>query len=310
MMPPDQFPAVLTTTPGGHPDPADLSLFAMQLLAAEEAAPIAGHLAGCADCRTELARSQGDLALAALAVDLESPSAAARQRLLDQVAREKKIVPAAPVPAEAQAPAPAPAQPTLKPIAAFGRSGSVLNMEDRKPKRPVGIAVLAGLGWAAAAAISLFAGSLMKDRQILRNDLFAQAGQVQRLTADAASAHELMDALTDPGAMRVTLALTGTPRPKGVPIGGVTYNPIKGSLVFLASDLAPVQQYKAYELWIIPSDNSTPIPAGTFHPDRQGNASIVMPDLPRGITAKAFGVTIEPDGGSQLPTMPLVMFGA
>jgi hypothetical protein len=34
-----------------------------------------------------------------------------------------------------------------------------------------------------------------------------------------------------------------------------------------------------------------------------------MPDLPRGISAKAFGVTIEPDGGSQLPTMPLVMFG-
>ncbi|HWB33137.1 MAG TPA: anti-sigma factor [Acidobacteriaceae bacterium] len=308
MMPPDQ---TLTFVGGTHhPDPADLSLFAMRLLPGDQANAIREHLPACADCRAELARIQGDLTLTSLTVDLDAPSPDARQRLLNQVAREKKIVPppAAPV-ASVQPSAAQPVAAQPRPVVEFGRSGSILQMEESKPKGRAGIAVLAGLGWAAAAGISLFAGSLLRDRQTLHSDLVARTGQVQRLTADAAAAHRLMDALTDPGAQRVSMSLVAQPRPKGQPSAGVTYNPDKGSLIFLASNLNPLEQYKAYELWIIPSDNSAPIPVGTFHPDRQGNASIVMPDLPKEVPAKAFAVTVEPDGGSQIPTMPLVMFG-
>ena len=86
--------------------------------------------------------------------------------------------------------------------------------------------------------------------------------------------------------------------------------PTKGTLVFLASNLDPLQALKTYELWVIPADGSAPVPAGTFHPDDQGNASVIMPTLPRGVAAKAFGVTIEPDGGSQTPTLPIVLAGS
>ena len=298
---PNPYPLTTIAAGGPHPDPADLSLYAMQLLAPAETEAIAEHLTRCAECRAELARIQGDLALTALTVDLESPSAAARQRLLDQVAREKKIVPAAQTET----------QPQLKPIAAFGRSGSsssVLSIEDHQPRRSIGRALFAGAGRAAAAALAVAATFLFNDRKALRDTLTARTGEVVRLNTDAASAHQLMDALTDPGAVRVTL--TAKPLPRAQPIAGVTYNPDKGSLVFLASNLNPLQQYKAYELWIIPADSSAPIPVGTFHPDLQGNASIVMPDLPKGVPAKAFGITIEPDGGSQTPTMPIVMAGS
>ena len=62
---------------------------------------------------------------------------------------------------------------------------------------------------------------------------------------------------------------------------------------------------------MIPADGSyAPIPAGTFHPDDRGNASVITPDLPKGVPAKAFGVTIEPDGGSQTPTLPIIMAGS
>jgi len=297
---------------GSHPDPAVLPLYAMQLLAPEETEAIAQHLARCTDCRAELARIQGDLALTALTVDLEAPAAAARQRLLDQVARETKIVPAAPQAAvQAQTQAPPQTQSQLKPIAAYGRSdssSSVLSIEDHQPKRSLGRAVFAGAGWATAAALAVAAGFLLKDRQSLRDTIALRTSEVMRLNTDAAAAHQLMDALTDPGAVRVTL--TAQPLPRAQPIAGVTYNPDKGSLVFLASNLDPLQQYKAYELWIIPADSSAPIPVGTFHPDLQGNASIVMPDLPKGVPAKAFGITIEPDGGSQTPTMPIIMAGS
>ena len=199
---------------------------------------------------------------------------------------------------------PLPSRPS-GPIAAFGRA-SVLSIDDHKPKRRTGLAVAAGIGWAAAAALAVAASFLFGDRQALRDTLATRTGQVMRLNADAASAHQLMDALTDPAAVRVSL--TAQPQTKPLPAAGVTYNPDKGSLIFLASNLNPLQQYKAYELWIIPTaENAAPIPVGTFRPDQQGSASIILPDLPKGIAAKAFGITIEPDGGSQTPTLPIIM---
>jgi hypothetical protein len=278
-----------------HPDPDDLVLYAMEFLSGEEAAVIAYHLERCAECRGEIARIHGDLAAYALTTELASPPEASLQRLMQQVAREKKVVPAAPA---------------SPPIAAFGRSSSILSIEskeDRRPKRSPGRVLLAASGWAVAAALAVAVTLLYKDRQASQDALAVQAGQLERLTADAASAHRLMDALTDPKAVRVSLA--AKPQPKGTPQGGVTYNPSKGALVFLASDLDPLQMYKTYELWIIPADGSAPIPAGTFHPDDQGNASIIMPDLRKGVAAKAFGVTIEPDGGSPTPTPPIIMAG-
>lgn len=291
--------SAIASSGGGHPSAEDLTLFSMQLLTAEEAGSIARHLERCDDCRAELGRIHSDLAAYASTVELETPPAVARQRLIQQVAREKKIVSAPAAPAAAT-------QPQAQ-IAQFGRSGSVLSIEDHPPKRR-GIAVLAGVGWAIAAALAVAATFLYQDGQSLRNNFTAQSAELQRLNTDAASAHQLMDALTDPKALRVTL--TPKAQPAKAPIGGITYNPDKGALVFLASDLNPLQQYKAYELWVIPADGSAPIPAGTFHPDDRGNASVIMPDLPKGVPAKAFGVTIEPDGGSQTPTLPIIMAGS
>jgi hypothetical protein len=286
-----------------HPDPADLALYAMQLLSNEDASAIAHHLGQCPQCSEELGRIYSDLATCALAVDLETPPVNARQRLLQQVAREKKIVPIAQSQLQAQPQSQSQTQPA---IAAFGRSSSVLSIEEYQPRPRRSI--LAFTGWAVAAVLAVAVTVQYKDRKSLSDNLAAQSGQIARLTAGAASAHELLDALTDPRAVRVSL--TGKSQPKSGPSGGVTYNPEKGTLIFLASDLDPLQAYKTYELWVIPADGTAPIPAGTFHPDDQGDASVILPQLPKGVPAKAFGVTIEDDGGSQTPTLPIIMAGS
>jgi anti-sigma factor RsiW len=293
--------------PGGplHPAPEDLVLYAMQLFTPDESAVIAQHLESCLECRAELASIHSDLALTAATVELQSPPESARQRLLQQVAREKKIV-TLPRP-QAQT------QPELNPpFAAFGRSGSILSIDDSIDDRPakpsVGRIILTVAGWAVAAGLALFAALEYNDRQSLRDTIASQSALVQRLSADADNAHQLMDALTDPKAVRVTL--TTKPQPKAAPTGGVSYDPGKGSLIFLASNLDPLQNYKTYELWVIPADGTAAIPAGIFHPDDQGNASVIMPDLPKGVAAKAFSVTIEADGGSQTPTPPIIMSGS
>jgi anti-sigma-K factor RskA len=287
--------------PGGprHSDPADLALYAMQLLSNEDASTIAHHLGQCPQCSEELARIYSDLATCALAVDLEAPPVNARQRLLQQVAREKKIVPIEQSQSQAQ-PQPHSA------IADFGRSGSVLSIDEFQPRPRRSI--LAFAGWAVAAVLAVAVALQYKDRTSLNENLAAQSGQIARLTAGAASAHQLLDALTDPRAVRVSL--TGKSQPKSGPSGGITYNPEKGTLIFLASNLDPLQAYKTYELWVIPADGTAPIPAGTFHPDDQGDASVILPELPKGVPAKAFGVTIEEDGGSQTPTLPIIMAGS
>jgi Anti-sigma-K factor rskA len=274
-----------------HANPEDLALFTMQLLSGEEAAAIAQHVEHCAECRRELGLLQNDLGAYAFTVEMNEPRAQARQQLLRQVAREKKVVPIS-----------SPA------IAAYGRSNSLFGaVEEVKPKRSIGrVVIVGGAGWAIAAGLAVATTFLYKDRNALHGAVGAQSSQIARLTADAANSHQLMDALTDSKALRVTL--TAKPAPHA-PIGRATYNADKGTLIFLASDLDPLQLYKTYELWLLPADGSAPIPAGTFHPDEQGNASLIMPELPKGIAAKGFGVTIEDDGGSQTPTKPIVLAG-
>ena len=60
---------------------------------------------------------------------------------------------------------------------------------------------------------------------------------------------------------------------------------------------------------MIPASGAAPVPAGTFTPNAEGYASVVLPSLPSGVQAKAFGITIENAGGSETPTLPIVLSG-
>jgi anti-sigma-K factor RskA len=290
-----------------HIDREDLALFAMQLLSKEEAAAILTHVEHCDKCRTQLAEAQGDLAVYAHTVDMHSPPAATRERLMKQVGREKKAVPVDRAPELVSRSAPG--------YRTGLGSGSYLT-EDDQPKVSTFGRVFPWVGWAVAAGLAVAAGNLYHERDSLRGALAKQAGQLDRLSADATAAKQLMDAMTDRSARRVTLSnpnsnlKTATTAAPPTPTGRATYVPENGTLIFLASNMEPLQPYKVYELWLIPADGRDPIPAGTFHPDDRGDGSVIMPPLPKGIEAKTFGVTIEDDGGSQTPTLPIIMAGS
>ncbi len=276
-----------------HSNPEDLTLLAMQLLSSEEAAPLIQHVEACAECRRELAQIRADLGAYAFTVEMHEPSAAVRDSLFRKISREKKAIPISHSRSAA--------------IATFGRTTSILTPPDEPLARPSRAAsILAWSGWAAAAALAVTAGVIYKDREGLRQVLFNQSTQIVHLSAEASSARRLMDAIIDPHAQRVTL--TTKPLPPA-PLGRATYNADKGTLVFLASDMEQLKPDKTYELWLIPADGSASLPAGTFHPDEAGNASVIMPTLPKGVPAKGFGITIENEGGSDTPTKPIIMVG-
>jgi anti-sigma-K factor RskA len=288
----------------------DLALFAMQLLSKEEAAEVAAYVAQSSDARRELAEIQGDLAIYAHTVDLHSPPAQVRERLMKQVAREKKTVPIdRPAVAETRA-----AETAVRPGTIFTESGAIVPSyvtEEIAPKRGFAGTVLPWVGWALAAGLALTTGMLYHEREAIREamrgTITAQASKIDQLTADAAAARQVMETMTDSSAMRVTLT-KGKTAP--APQGRATYVASKGSLIFQASNLEPLQPGKTYELWLIPAAaGGSPIPAGTFRPDERGNASVIMPPLPKGVEAKAFGVTVEDEGGATAPTPPIILAG-
>jgi hypothetical protein len=192
----------------------------------------------------------------------------------------------------------------------FTESGAIVPSyvtEEIAPKRSIASKVLPWVGWAVAAGLALTTGKLYQEREAMRGAMTTQASTTDRLTADAAAARQVMDTITDRSAMRVTLTKGQTPP---VPQGRATYVPSKGALIFLANNLEPLQPGKTYELWLIPAGaGGSPIPAGTFRPDERGNASVIMPPLPKGVEAKAFGVTVEDEGGSTTPTQPIILAG-
>jgi anti-sigma-K factor RskA len=307
--------------------PEDLALYAMQLLSKEEASEVEAFLQRSEEARRELARIQGDLAIYAHTVDLHSPPAQVRERLMKQVAREKKPVPierAAPVEQQVvNRPAAVLASPNVvasnpavaaeEPEPRIGRASRLI--EDDLPKRSGASKVFSWAGWAVAAGLAVAAGSLYRDRDGLvreRDTLHAtvvdQATKLDQLTSDTAAARQVLDTLTDTTAKRVTLV-----KPKGAPApqGRATYVADKGTLIFQANNLDPLPPLKTYELWLIPATpGGAAIPAGTFHPDARGNATVILPTLPKGVEAKAFGVTIEDKDGAATPTLPIVLVGA
>ncbi len=77
----------------------------------------------------------------------------------------------------------------------------------------------------------------------------------------------------------------------------------------MASNLPAVPEGWAYELWIIPAAGA-PVAAGVFKPDEHGNAMMMDHEMPPGVEAKAFAITMEKEEGSDKPTTPILLMGA
>lgn len=262
---------------GNHISEEDLALYAMRSLAPEETATAQQHLNACGECRSKLADILGELSLVSLTVPQEPLPADARDRFLKRLQTEAPVKTPAPVE-------------TI-----------------RRPQEPARAGNLFGtLGWAAAAAALLFAAYMGNNAHNLHQQLDAQRYQNVQLSNQVSHTQQIVDLLNSRTAKRVTLTEVKT---AAQPTAHLLYAKEKGALIFVASNLRPVNANKTYELWIIPANGQAPIPAGLFRPDVNGSASVVLPPLPTDVDAKAFGVTVEDAQGATTPTMPIVMSG-
>lgn len=276
--------------PGSNPAPIsqeDLALYAMRSLPADEMAAVAAALRDNLQAQQELARIHDDLALLALSVDQQAAPAGSFERLQ---ARMRETFQAG-----------ATSVPSGKPIEMTATQTEFATVPSTRRSKWAVITP-----WAIAACLAIACSILGYRTASLNDALDGESALVSNLAAKASRAQQVLEVLNAPDAQRVTLAATKTPP---APTAHAVYLAERGALMMEANNLKPVPAGKTYELWVIPASGAAPVPAGTFTPNGEGYASVVLPTLPSGVPAKAFGITIENAGGSKTPTLPIVLSG-
>jgi hypothetical protein len=262
-----------------HPQFAEaLALYAMKTLDdPQDLAALEAHLRTCGDCRRELEALRADTALLALSATGPQPPARSRDRLLSAIAAEPRME---------------------------RRNQQRYAVGHLRPRwmtfAPVMVMLL----------LAIFSILLWRDLRNTRRTLRHTHAQLEQLqteltqkNAELAEAKMVRDLLHAPDAWPLTLVSKRTPPQPQIK---TVYSKQQGALLLMASNLAPLPENKIYQLWLLPADGSAPMSAGWFKPDNKGNG-MMFHKMSAGVVAKGFAVTIEPAGGSQTPTMPIVM---
>ena len=248
----------------------DLALYALGVLDPAACATLKKHMEECAACRRELAELRGSAALLALSAGGPAPPQRSRERLLSAIAKEPAVTNA-----------------RIGPVARPWWSWLTIAVAAI-------LLVVAAIGW--------------RNYLQLKNDnenLIAKLNQAEK---QAAEARGFLEMLRAHDAKSFTLVSS---QDHHEPIIRTIYQPRTGRMLMMAHNLAALPAKKVYQLWLVPMKGE-PMSAGVFWPDASGSA-LMEPStkkMPAGIEAKAFAVTIEDEGGSATPTMPIILQGA
>jgi Anti-sigma-K factor rskA len=164
-----------------------------------------------------------------------------------------------------------------------------------------------GRWWAAvlvpACILLLFvAARLRTENERLSRELAQERATLQQQKKQLDEVRHMADLLGAKDTISVALAVQ-----PGMAKGDVRvmYNAKMGMAV-CDGWVEPAPANKSYQLWLVPMDGK-PVSAGVL--DHGGPINPWMMKLPQGMAAKAFAVTLEPEGGMPQPTGPMVLVG-
>lgn len=125
--------------------------------------------------------------------------------------------------------------------------------------------------------------------------LFAVGGVVLVATNNDNSSDPIAAVIEAPDA--TTRSLTGE-----IAELTVTYSPSEGALVVQGNGVPVLDDSATYQLWLVGDDGATSV--GIFRPDADGSIAERFPEADP--TGFVLGVTQEPAGGSESPTLPIL----
>lgn len=253
-----------------HVSPEDPDLYALGALDGEEKQAFEAHVRSCPACAQELAAAQERAAMLGLTAPPVTPAPAVKAELMRRVRADGAVT--------AQPPAPRARFPWLVPALT---AATIL------------FAVLASWFWTRDERD-------VQQIRALEAQLAGAEAQSREVARTAAETDEMLGA---PGTIHVVLA-----QQPGSPAGraGVLYNPRSGAVIS-SVEIGPAPADKSYQLWLVPASGA-PVSLGVFAAEERN--TWLTAQVPPGLTAKAFAVTLEPKGGRPQPTGPKLLVGA
>jgi len=255
---------------------------ALSALDAADERALNEHLAGCAECRRDLAEWEATAASLALGAKPMEPSPEVREKLLTQIRSEKSgsQIPGSQTRGSSD-------ESVSEESAAEGSGSNVIPL--RRPPRTLWNS-LGSLG--SIAAVILFAALIVSVVVLWQ--------QNRRLQND----NEFFKLVTAPGS-RIA-ELSGTNEASGA-TAKLAYDQ-NGRAFLIANGLPRPPAGKEYQLWYI-VDNK-PLPGRTFATDNNGAGTLKdeVPDSAR--KSAIFAITLEPAGGTRAPTGAIYLRGA
>ncbi len=259
-----------------------LPMYALGALDESEAEQVRVHLhSGCANCAAHLAATQSVLEILPLSLAPVGPPPALRSRLMNRVAGTSDPG--------------ADERHVLSPVVRPPGFGRVLE------------ALIAGTAAAAVTAAVFWYSSSQQRKSVavLRRELDEARAAIQKLQTSVAQANDSIQLLKSPSVQLVSLEGTAEqPRAKA----RVYWDQVRGEWHFYASNLKPLDDARAYELWLIDAGQRK-TPAGTFKVSQGGEATLVAQAPPPPTPVVAFAVTDEPVGGTSQPTGRIQLVG-
>jgi anti-sigma-K factor RskA len=266
---------------------SSLPALALGALDPAERAEVVAHVATCDECTAALAveeRVVQGIGLAELPV---TPPAALKAKVMAKIGEAGS------------------------PFLGRNEAGSPFQSShrERTPGFSFGVLPLAASLIIAAAAV-FYAYSTRTELSALRASSAAGAQEAARLRQELVTLRRdwinltrAMDVLKAPDMLRADLS--GQAQAPGA-IGRAFWSE-KAGLLFAADRLPALPPGRVYQLWTITGKAATS--AGIFTPDASGAVTVTAVVAAGAPRPDAFGVTIEPTGGSATPTMPIVLVG-
>jgi anti-sigma-K factor RskA len=274
-----------------------VALYALGALSQHEARSFERHLAdGCSSCNVATLQFEQTVGNIALDTPAAAPSAYLRDMLMARIDREDQT----------------PAHSGLSP-----RSSQETRTLSQKPSGSSPSRGRVILPWAIAASLaigvlgSLFAlGRAGREADNLRAQMSASEGRLREIEADLGRQRQRTDELSQINDVLAStdhreITLAGQPEAPSAS-AKVYWNTSENKWV-LTANLPPPPRGKVYQLWFVTAQEK--ISAGLIMPDESGHAFSVTTVPPNIGVIAAAAITLEPEGGSKQPTMPIHALG-
>jgi len=246
--------------------------YVLRALEPEALSAVTEHLSTCPRCRAQLPTYEAVLEQLGQALVQHEPPAELRARLLEAALEEPLLTPTAPAPGRFRR------QPTWRFRWAFLLTAA-------------NVVLCLSVGW--------WTWQVQRETALVHK-------QWQDLQHQLALQRQAFTLITAPEARPVVLR---SDKAESQARGVLLLKPEEPSAVLIVQDLPPLQQDRAYQIWLGRGDRQRDN-GGVFRVDAQG-FGVISITAPRPFTAyQRVGITEEPAGGSPGPTSPRVIGAA